>query len=267
MAGTSKWMGPRAIYSLDDSFRALLPGNESFRDTCKQGMESENLRGSKNLKAIYIRTRAAETDSDLFPIAVLLYHYQKETNTCLIVWAATLITERRKGAFKQLLQGMKTRIRDEYGRSKKARTKTVVLLETTRFSAAHALLEKFGFEPSIDPDVHKRIEGMPSAIRMKRNKPMVVLQLNQKKQNEAARTHCRKSDLDLYPDVKEQVQLVHDLVIVVAWRLVFITGKHAGIRAFKENHSSAILVEHRMLLGIVKTVILWAGLYILRPRK
>ena len=53
-----------------------------------------------------------------------------------------------------------------------------------------------------------------------------------------------------------QIQLVHDLVVLVARRRRFVAGEHDRIGPFEENNPALVLVELRVLLGIVKTVLL-----------
>src|SRR6516165_8280601 len=52
-----------------------------------------------------------------------------------------------------------------------------------------------------------------------------------------------------------QVELVHDLVVIVAGSRGLVAGEQSRIGPFEENVPAVLLVELRMLLGIVKTVL------------
>ena len=57
-----------------------------------------------------------------------------------------------------------------------------------------------------------------------------------------------------YPRIG-QIQLVHDLVVIVARRRLGIAGEGVRIRPLEEDHAALLLVEIRMLLRIVEAVL------------
>src|SRR5262245_9243184 len=53
-----------------------------------------------------------------------------------------------------------------------------------------------------------------------------------------------------------QVELIHHLVVVVSWRRILVPREGGCVRPLEEQDSAVFSVEHGMMLGVVKAVVI-----------